>query len=293
MSSIIIIILLLGCPIQCSSCKNSTSCQSCNDEFYQSKDKCLKCDSSCKTCYSDTESSCLSCNPSRILDMTTGKCITNCDSGFYKVICDDTEMNSYCCREICGDGKLIILPCDDGNLDEGDGCSSTCQIESNFTCGYFNGKDKNETCKYIPSLEANLTLPEYSPTFARIIFSQPLKYWNETLYQYISISTGISNTTYKLSFKDNQTIDIKFNYIQSFKSSRLLVEFTNLSSFVAKLNQSLSTPSLTITLSNFKLLTTDQQKVVSMIQTYSSAIQASIVVMITFLNFLNAGPSLI
>ena len=48
------------------------------------------------------------------------------------------------CREICGDGKLIILLCDVENLDEGDGCSSTCQIEPNFICDYFNGEDKQE-----------------------------------------------------------------------------------------------------------------------------------------------------
>lgn len=27
-----------------------------------------------------------------------------------------------------------MLPCDDGNLVNGDGCSSTCQIESGWTC---------------------------------------------------------------------------------------------------------------------------------------------------------------
>ena len=32
------------------------------------------------------------------------------------------------CDEICGDGMLFDLPCDDGNTINGDGCSSTCQI---------------------------------------------------------------------------------------------------------------------------------------------------------------------
>lgn len=30
------------------------------------------------------------------------------------------------CDEICGDGKVYIDPCDDGNLANDDGCSSTC-----------------------------------------------------------------------------------------------------------------------------------------------------------------------
>ena len=274
------------------SCTNLTSCQSCNDGYYQEEDKCLPCDSSCKSCYSDTESSCLSCDSSRLLDQKTGKCITECDSGFYKDICYD---NSYCCREICGDGKLIILHCDDGNLDEGDGCSSTCQIEPNFICGFFNGKDKNETCKYISPLKADLTLPEYSATLARITFNQPLKYWNETLYQYISISlSGINNKTYSynLTFKDNQTIDIEFNYSQSFKTSSLLVEFTNLSSFLSIFNQSLSTSSLKTVLSNFMLLSINQQKAVNTTQSSSSATQASGIIIVAFMNLLNIGPFL-
>ena len=37
--------------------------------------------------------------------------------------------------EICGDGRHMgILQCDDGNLVDGDGCSSECEIESNYVC---------------------------------------------------------------------------------------------------------------------------------------------------------------
>jgi cysteine-rich repeat protein len=38
-------------------------------------------------------------------------------------------------KEICGDGKVFFqYPCDDGNLVNGDGCSSTCTIEPHYTC---------------------------------------------------------------------------------------------------------------------------------------------------------------
>lgn len=30
------------------------------------------------------------------------------------------------CDEICGDGKVYVDPCDDGNIIDGDGCSSAC-----------------------------------------------------------------------------------------------------------------------------------------------------------------------
>ena len=36
---------------------------------------------------------------------------------------------------VCGDGSLTFPePCDDGNLNDGDGCSSTCMVEPNFVC---------------------------------------------------------------------------------------------------------------------------------------------------------------
>jgi cysteine-rich repeat protein len=49
--------------------------------------------------------------------------------------------------EICGDGKLYELGCDDGNLENGDGCDYTCKVEANFTC--FNNKtDEPTICSY-------------------------------------------------------------------------------------------------------------------------------------------------
>lgn len=43
--------------------------------------------------------------------------------------------SSGACVEICGDGKNFgLVECDDGNLINGDGCSSTCQIEDGWTC---------------------------------------------------------------------------------------------------------------------------------------------------------------
>lgn len=40
------------------------------------------------------------------------------------------------CTTICGDGKWVPLTegCDDGNNNSGDGCSSTCHIETGFYC---------------------------------------------------------------------------------------------------------------------------------------------------------------
>jgi cysteine-rich repeat protein len=51
-----------------------------------------------------------------------------CDTGYI------TDNATSDCHEICGDGILFVLPCDDGNTVSGDGCSSTCQNETGFHC---------------------------------------------------------------------------------------------------------------------------------------------------------------
>ena len=54
------------------------------------------------------------------------------------------------CTEICGDGiDLLFYACDDGNNVNGDGCSSTCTIETGYQCigGDNNHPDVcNEKC---------------------------------------------------------------------------------------------------------------------------------------------------
>ena len=42
-----------------------------------------------------------------------------------------TASNPDMCREVCGDGKFfgVGIECDDGNLNNGDGCNSNCKIE--------------------------------------------------------------------------------------------------------------------------------------------------------------------
>lgn len=47
-----------------------------------------------------------------------GDSCEECDEGF--------QVDGSNCAEICGDGKKFILPCDDGNVNDDDGCSSTC-----------------------------------------------------------------------------------------------------------------------------------------------------------------------
>ena len=73
-------------------------------------------------------------------------------------VCQASETNTTCpqdCGEsqiICGNGKVEYgEQCDDGNIINGDGCSSTCQIENN-QCGYWIRFPKFLGGKGIPNL---------------------------------------------------------------------------------------------------------------------------------------------
>ena len=56
------------------------------------------------------------------------------------------------CVDICGDGYLITWPCDDGNLEGGDGCSQYCQVETNYNCALI-GDSRNSTCFFAVKVE--------------------------------------------------------------------------------------------------------------------------------------------
>jgi cysteine-rich repeat protein len=54
------------------------------------------------------------------------------------------------CLEICGDGKRFSLQCDDGNNVNGDGCSSDCKIEPEYTCSAGSPNSKDLCSKFKP-----------------------------------------------------------------------------------------------------------------------------------------------
>lgn len=73
------------------------------------------------TAWDQQQLRCLPCPAGCSVCPTCDSCST-CAAGF--------TLNSATslCNEVCGDGKRFVLPCDDGNTINGDGCSSSCQI---------------------------------------------------------------------------------------------------------------------------------------------------------------------
>lgn len=161
------------CETGCLRCTSSSSCLTCdvannftlvssvctcNTGMYLNGSSCTLCGAmpGCLTC---NNAGCTSCNPifGFTLNATTSLC--ECNFGFFInsmsicepctqlgclncisltqcILCDTsyTYLSSGVCQDICGDGKLYTLACDDGNTVDGDGCSSTCSVETDYTC---------------------------------------------------------------------------------------------------------------------------------------------------------------
>jgi cysteine-rich repeat protein len=67
---------------------------------------------------------CLACNASNHMEFNGLFC--ECALGY--------RTSAKTCELICGDGRVITEACDDGNNITGDGCSSNCTIEADYTC---------------------------------------------------------------------------------------------------------------------------------------------------------------
>ena len=84
----------------------------------------------------------------------------HCDAANSCLVCENStyylSSETQTCLEVCGDGLLFNLECDDGNTEDGDGCSSECKIEDNFTCSGGSASTPS-ACSYSGSVLFNLT----------------------------------------------------------------------------------------------------------------------------------------
>ena len=85
------------------------------------------------------------------------------------------------CLEVCGDARNLGLnACDDGNIEDGDGCSGTCAQEPGFLCsgGSLSAPD---TCVDIvaPSLKA--VQVEGGTLAVTLLFSEPVRFSRQPL----------------------------------------------------------------------------------------------------------------
>ena len=88
--------------------------------------RCLPCPTGCSSC-----PDCYSCD--------------SCSLGFF------LKAGNPLCQEVCGDGLKFVSDCDDGNNVDGDGCSSTCEIEQGWTCNGGSPQGKDQCNRGLPS----------------------------------------------------------------------------------------------------------------------------------------------
>ena len=181
----------LDCQSQvCVKCREEFVLQggvcTCGKGFYVSQQlTCEKCESNCKECTSDDQT-CSECYTEDGYYLDSGKC-KDCRSlpgyegalGVTIARNPDQSLTDYInsvCKETCGDGVTMgQLPCDDGNLATGDGCSQLCTIEPGWSCTTVSGKS---VCSDTSSPTARLTYLRKTDTQFELLltFSEPIQY---------------------------------------------------------------------------------------------------------------------
>lgn len=117
----------------CTTCATYNTCSICNSGYgVNSSGLCSTCPiDNCAACYNLT--ACKTCQtPYVVLNYACSLCPASCTCGGYTF----PRKSNGDCSAICGDGIIISAyeQCDDNNTLDGDGCSSSCQIEANSSC---------------------------------------------------------------------------------------------------------------------------------------------------------------
>lgn len=191
------------CPANCISCLNTSVCTNCTSGMYVFNSSCV-----CSNTTYLAGSSCLGCHYSCLTCAPTGQyynCLA-CDPNSYRTAAAVVGFNNQCacntgyfdsglavCSETCGDGVARSDPCDDGNIYSGDGCSSSCVIESNFTCTK-NGAGLS-SCFYTGNVtieKVKIFKEEYEDVFKVYLRVSP---WIDSMYQLANSVSLTSNFT--------------------------------------------------------------------------------------------------
>lgn len=202
--------LCQSCSPGCLECSNSQHCAKCNPEFLLLKGSCAcasgfyislqstceKCDSICSEC-SQTPQNCTVCPTAFGYYLSSGTCIdcqatpgyegglgVSLSRGVEETL--DHYINQVC-KEKCGDGEIKgQLECDDGNVVDGDGCSSACRVELSWKCSNVSGVS---VCKdqIPPSAELIYRGLRDSEYFLLLVFSENVTYTGDMVEMEVKI----------------------------------------------------------------------------------------------------------
>lgn len=179
--------------VGCDNCSNSTTCITCSGgEHFISKDS--SCD--CSKGYALDGLSCKKCEPGCIL------------------------CTAQRCTDFCGDGVVNGSDCDDGNTKDGDGCSSICAVEENYTCK----TTRPYYCSYNKPLELGIlsvTKADDNNTLNIAISVSPLlQDLNSTTFR---LTVNNSNATAEFGSYSNGTLTFTLHYTADISNGSLML----------------------------------------------------------------------
>ncbi|CAD8109512.1 unnamed protein product [Paramecium sonneborni] len=224
----------IQCPLGCIVCKgklcekceqkgwtliNGTCSSICGDGYIVGKEQCDDANNDaydgCYQCQYSCHLMCLNC--------FQGLCI-QCEPGY-------NEQESQCIH-VCGDGYQVQLEeqCDDGNLDNNDGCSNNCLIEQNWKC---YPQNNISICVYsiIPKITlTKLSLINSGIQEFELSFSEPVRLnvagiSDEQFIQMIIVQIeNLDNNQYDIEIKpilpiSTQLNNVAYKILLNFKTS--------------------------------------------------------------------------
>ncbi|KAL4494813.1 hypothetical protein ABPG73_004253 [Tetrahymena malaccensis] len=246
-----------SCDSQCQQCSGPSlqDCTGCQSGLILFMNQCIKncpynyyLDSSTNLCQKCTDPNCKICNQSNqcqqcqdqsqyLVDFSS--CSSICPSSHQSWSKNQTDsigqqiLINYCylincqvgyqqyqdqCVEKCGDGLLFYLPCDDGNNLDGDGCSSTCQIEQYFNCEY-SSKETKSICTL------NFTYKLQLEDLNQVLIIQNAQLTNyQDAYQAQIVGLKSTHYTYTINPHPNNTkyLIISFNFLIQVSSKQIV-----------------------------------------------------------------------
>ncbi|CAD8127669.1 unnamed protein product [Paramecium sonneborni] len=171
-----------SCYIGCQDCKLGICQDLCQYGFYFINNTCsticgdsiLAGNEQCEDGNTNKYDGCYQCQYScsqNCSDCLNGICLI-CNLGFLLI--------NNNCMNICGDGILYSEEqCDDGNQQDGDGCSKLCEIESDWICK--QGTD----CTFVkyPILKTDYLTQKNQYQYVQITFTQPVQSYSHITYR--------------------------------------------------------------------------------------------------------------
>ena len=157
------------------------------------------------TFFAPQQKRCLPCPQGCLSCESSYKC-TQCSVDFNFNIASDL------CIEFCGDGKRYNLPCDDGNNNDGDGCSRNCEVEIGYICRGGSPNSVDDCVLYQPT-ELTMIQTGYIRYSTRIIINIKVDYVPRELLQSNDCMNECSNVLEGTILSGSKPISIKSKYI--------------------------------------------------------------------------------